>query len=76
MSEEHCGKKWYKKYKGRNLKNVHVWPMNIVVRNDIKELRLWNYEIGLNLQKNETVQTKYFYKNNRGRSLKNCTCDG
>ena len=27
---------------------MHVWPMNIVVRNDIKELRLWNYEICLN----------------------------
>ena len=31
----------YKKYKGRNLKHVHMWRINIVVTNDITCVYVW-----------------------------------
>ena len=39
---------------------------------------MWNYKIGLNnwVYKNKKSTKNIFYKNTKGRNLKNCTHDG
>ena len=32
----------------KKLEILNVWPMNILLKNYVKKLQVWNYKIGLN----------------------------
>ena len=48
-----------------------MWRINVVVKNDIKELHMWNYKIGLNneiYKKIKTVQQIFSVKILKGET--------
>ena len=39
---------FYRSTKEETWTILNVWPMNILLKNDVKEFQVWNYKIGLN----------------------------
>ena len=46
--KKNCTEKFLVKRQRKKLKILNVWPMNILLKNDVKKFQVWHYKIGLN----------------------------